>query len=616
MGNTSFRGSSRSRNSHKSDAGTPSPPRKNYEPTVVSLPPPRHHYESTVVSLPPLDQHQHEHNHKHKHKHEHEHEHEHTNNNSNNNNNSNKRKKKKTKNSTNSTNNTSMSLLPDETPPKRPRNTKKSCKNKGQRRSLFRVGSRIRLKGGMDNDSPASPTRASNYNHVHDAVALNFQEAASERGMSAGSTPLGVVGLKNLGNTCFLNSALQCLSATIPLTDYFLGYHYRSEINKDNFLGTGGKLVTAYAELIKRMWLGRSTIIQPVSFKSQLEQFCPQFVGTAQHDAQEMLSFLLDGIHEDLNRIKKKPYIEDQDCDGSNNNDEQAAIEAWKNYLRRDKSLVVDIFQGQLKSTCQCLKCGHTNIRFEPFMYLSLPISDSCNSLTDCLDLYLQQERLTGENQWYCEKCKKHQDATKKTDLWILPPILIVHLKRFKVNAFGQRGSKRDVAIDYPIEKWDLSAAVKSQGSEYPLYDLYAVSNHVGGLSGGHYTAFSLNRFDENWYEYNDSTSRQVDPSTLVRNQSSAYLLFYNRSEEQRSSGSSRSSLDSRRPLIRRQSVSRPDLWPHTQVQDRNEFREFSRVSVRNLRKKLPPTLPLDENESLEEAIDGVMADRLNSLEL
>jgi ubiquitin carboxyl-terminal hydrolase 8 len=539
MGNTSFRGSSRSRRSQASDPGTPS------EPTVVSPPPPRHHSEPTVVVLPPLDQHQ---------------------------------------------------LQQEHQQP----NNKKSSKNKAQRRSLFRVGSRTRLEaGGNDTESPASPTRASNYNHVHDAVALNFQEAGSERGMSAGSTPFGVVGLRNLGNTCFLNSALQCLSATIPLTDYFLGYHYRSEINEDNFLGTGGKLVTAYAELIKRMWLERSTIIEPVSFKSQLEQFCPQFVGTDQHDAQEFLAFLLDGIHEDLNRIKKKPYIEDQDCDGSNNNDEQAAIEAWKNYLRRDKSLVVDIFQGQLKSTCQCLKCGHTNIRFEPFMYLSLPISDSCKSLKDCLDLYLQQERLTGENQWYCEKCKKHQDATKKTDLWILPPILIVHLKRFKVNAFGQRGSKRDVAIDYPIEKWDLSAAVKSQGSEYPLYDLYAVSNHVGGLSGGHYTAFSLNRFDENWYEYNDSTSRQVDPSTLVRNQSSAYLLFYNRSEEQRSSGSFRSSLDSRRP-IHRQSVTRPDLWPHTQVQDRNEFREFSRVSVRNLR-----NLPLDENESLEEAIDG-----------
>ena len=484
---------------------------------------------------------------------------------------------------------------------------------KRPRRSIFRVGSRIVRKNNNGNSftSPASPTRASNYNHVHDAVSVNFQEAASERGRRS-TVPLGVVGLRNLGNTCFLNSSLQCLSATIPLTDYFLGYNYRSEINEDNFLGTQGKLVTAYAELMKIMWLGKSSSIQPVSFKSQLEQFAPQFIGTEQHDAQELLSFLLDGIHEDLNRIPLKPYIEDIDSDGTN--DEQDAIEAWKNYLRRDKSLIVDIFQGQLRSTCQCLTCGHKNIRFEPFMYLSLPISDSCRSLKDCLDLYLQQELLQGENRWYCEKCKKHRDATKKTDLWILPAILIVHLKRFKVNEYGQRGSKRDVAIDYPIQKWDLSGVVKSRGSEYPLYDLYAVSNHVGGLSGGHYTAFSLNRFDDQWYEYNDSTSRRVKLDTLRRNQSSAYLLFYNRSEMEQLS-SNGSGLDSNsnsraRLLIRRQSVSRPDLWPHTQVQDRRDFRDFSRVSVRHSiissDALLAPPL-LTESEVYEEAVDVVI---------
>ncbi|GAX17834.1 ubiquitin carboxyl-terminal hydrolase 8 [Fistulifera solaris] len=434
------------------------------------------------------------------------------------------------------------------------------------RPSFLRVNSRI----------PHSPTqRARNYNHVSDAVASQFQEIMQK---SRDNTPLGVIGLTNLGNTCFLNSSIQCLSATIPLTDYFLGYDYRSEINHDNFLGTGGKLVTAYAALMKDLWLGRQSTVSPVAFKAQLEQFAPQFKGYHQHDAQELLSFLLDGIHEDLNRIKKKPYIEDKDCDGTN--DEQDAIEAWKNYLCRDKSLIVDIFQGQLRSEVQCLKCRHKNIRFEPFMYLSLPISAHCRSLEDCLRLYLAKETLSGENQWYCSQCQKHRDATKKTDLWILPPILIVHLKRFKFKENGRMGSKNEAPIAYPVRNWDLSRHVLSQGSEYPLFDLYALSNHVGNLGSGHYTAYALNRFSEQWYEFNDTRCHELEERAFRRNQSSAYVLFYNRSARKGA------------PVIRRQSVSRPDLWPHTQVQDR-QFREFTRQS-----RKWPPAPPLSETNS------------------
>jgi len=316
----------------------------------------------------------------------------------------------------------------------------------------------------------------------------------------------------------------------------------------------------------------------------------------------QLLAFLLDGIHEDLNRIKKKPYIEDPDFDGSH--DERDAIEAWKNYLRRDKSLIVDIFQGQLRTVLQCLRCGHKNIRFEPFMYLSLPISDSCDTLNDCLDLYLADEKLVGDNQWYCTKCKKHRDASKKTDLWILPPILIVHLKRFKFNDYGHIGSKNNAPVGYPINNWDLRKFVLSQGSEEPLYDLYAVSNHVGGLGSGHYTAYGKNRFDDSWYEFNDSSCRRISERTLRSNSSSAYLLFYNRSVGVMQAAGSAAG---RVPLIRRQSVSRPDLWPHTQVQN-SQFREFTRHSVRNLRIPEPPltanTDTIRETNEVDESVD------------
>jgi hypothetical protein len=192
-------------------------------------------------------------------------------------------------------------------------------------------------------------------------------------------------------------------------------------------------------------------------------------------------------------------------------------------------------------------------------------------SLEDCLNLYLEEEELTGDNQWYCEKCKEHTDATKKTDLWVLPPILIIHLKRFKCDAFGRAGRKNNATLKYPITGWDLSKAVRSRGGGTPVYDLYAVSNHLGSLGGGHYTAYALNRFDEQWYEFNDSTHRPIDPESTFGTSSSPYLLFYNRA-----ASSADASPAKRGVLIRRQSVSQPELWPHSQVSE-GQFRDFQR---------------------------------------
>lgn len=197
-------------------------------------------------------------------------------------------------------------------------------------------------------------------------------------------------------------------------------------------------------------------------------------------------------------------------------------------------------------------------------------------TLEDCLNLYLEEDNLTGDNQWYCEKCKKHTDATKKTDLWVLPPILIIHLKRFKYDEYGRAGRKNEAALKYPISGWDLSTSIRSRGGGTPVYDLYAVSNHLGGLSGGHYTAYALNRFDDQWYEFNDSRYRTIDPHTTFETSSSPYLLFYNRVpalvDESHPS-------NPRGILIRRQSVSRPELWPHAQVRE-GHFRDFQRSTA------------------------------------
>ncbi|XP_024994981.1 ubiquitin carboxyl-terminal hydrolase 9-like isoform X1 [Cynara cardunculus var. scolymus] len=190
----------------------------------------------------------------------------------------------------------------------------------------------------------------------------------------------GLAGLQNLGNTCFMNSALQCLVHTPPLVEYFL-QDYTDEINKQNPLGMHGELAVAFGELLRKLWSSGRTSVPPRAFKGKLARFAPQFSGYNQHDSQELLAFLLDGLHEDLNRVKQKPYFETKDSDGRP--DEEVANEFWSYHKARNDSIVVDVCQGQYKSTLVCPVCDKISITFDPFMYLSLPLpSTATRSMT------------------------------------------------------------------------------------------------------------------------------------------------------------------------------------------------------------------------------------------
>ncbi|KAI3366846.1 hypothetical protein L3Q82_009501, partial [Scortum barcoo] len=182
----------------------------------------------------------------------------------------------------------------------------------------------------------------------------------------------GLCGLSNLGNTCFMNSAVQCLSNIPPLTEYFLKDKYTDELNEDNPLGMKGEIARAYAELIKQLWSGKYSYVTPRPFKTQVGRFAPQFSGYQQQDSHELLAFLLDGLHEDLNRIRKKPYIQLKDANGRP--DKVVAEEAWENHIKRNDSIIVDIFHGLFKSTLVCPVCAKVSVTFDPFCYLTLPL--------------------------------------------------------------------------------------------------------------------------------------------------------------------------------------------------------------------------------------------------
>ncbi|THH21501.1 hypothetical protein EW146_g63 [Bondarzewia mesenterica] len=173
----------------------------------------------------------------------------------------------------------------------------------------------------------------------------------------------GTLGLGNMGNTCFMNSALQCLAHTKELIDYFLSGVYKEELNTDNPLGMNGEIAESFVHTL------------PASSNPYYNVFAPQFSGYQQHDSQELVAFLLDGLHEDLNRVLKKPYVEKPDWEGGGDRELiKLARDSWEGYMKRNDSVIVDLFQGQYKSTLVCPECQKISITFDPFMYLTLPL--------------------------------------------------------------------------------------------------------------------------------------------------------------------------------------------------------------------------------------------------
>lgn len=348
-----------------------------------------------------------------------------------------------------------------------------------------------------------------------------------------------------------MNAPIQCLSATVPFSRFFTEGRWKTAINFTNKLGSQGKLAGAFAKLLHEMWGEDLPFVSPTDFRRSICQLKSQYNGSDQHDSQEFLSFLIDGIHEDLNRVMVKPTITQtpaQEAELERLPVQIASDREWRNWKARNDSLIVDFFQGQFRNRLECLTCHKTSTTYNVFSILQLPIPARSGKvpIDRCLNAFFNEEVLEKDDAWDCPQCKVKRRASKRLSLARLPPILLVHLKRFEAN--GRFSDKIDTFVDFPIKSLDLTnymppplppGADKSElNGGLPMstsdprtqlppyrYDLYGVTNHYGNLSSGHYTAFIAS--NGGWMYCDDSSVKAVDPKQVVNQK--AYVLFYKR---------------------------------------------------------------------------------------
>uniref|UniRef100_A0A6I8QX01 Ubiquitin carboxyl-terminal hydrolase n=1 Tax=Xenopus tropicalis TaxID=8364 RepID=A0A6I8QX01_XENTR len=335
----------------------------------------------------------------------------------------------------------------------------------------------------------------------------------------------GLVGLRNLGNTCFMNSILQCLSNTKDLRDYCLQNSYRRDLSSKK---CNTAIMEEFARLLQAIWTSSANeVVSPSEFKTQIQKYAPRFMGYNQQDAQEFLRFLLDGLHNEVNRVTVKPRPSSQDLDHMP--DSEKGKHMWKRYLEREDSRIVELFVGQLKSSLTCTECGYCSTVFDPFWDLSLPIakkSASEVSLVDCMRLFTKEDVLDGDEKpvifFTCFRTKSPKIYFQSFCSVLLDLLPNLDLKRFSEGRI--RSGKLSTFVNFPLKDLDLRE-FSSESNPHATYNLYAVSNHSGTTMGGHYTAYCKNPSNGEWYTFNDSRVTAMS-SNQVRS-SDAYVLFY-----------------------------------------------------------------------------------------
>eukprot|EP00731_Ephydatia_muelleri_P019889 Em0012g714a len=304
-----------------------------------------------------------------------------------------------------------------------------------------------------------------------------------------------------------MNAALQSLGCVAPLRDYLA----KGDLNDK------GEIVEELSIMMHHMWT-ESQCFSPCKIKNKISESNARFGQAFQEDSQEFLQALIEKLHQCLKISVSEATILHLDQDST---ELEASNTAWHRYLTtHGKSIVSDLFEGQLQSSMTCKECNRVTWKFDPLMFLPVPIPSAMHSEKVHSNLNILED-MSGTAQNVT--CKA--DMERKSSIAKLPNILMIYLKRFQTNFQSGGRCKVHTHVTFPLRDFELSDDLMSESAKSAQlkYTLIAVINHTGDMKGGHYTAYG--KRNNEWFSFDDSTVECISEDGIVSR--FAYVLFY-----------------------------------------------------------------------------------------